>query len=158
MRDSLRKEAAGRGAGGGDFHVPFWKDAKEYAAHGGDLVTVTEEQIGKNWRRKRLYPSLADGFSYHRAPLSSIAASSARLLSVRRVPSLRGITTVPAASRRRTTSRPNASSEIALRLGLEVCDTIIVRGLFPNAAFQIHNIVCGIKAEQSFGLSQHVIC
>lgn len=47
---------------GGDFHVPFWGDAKAHAAGRYDLHDATEQQIEKNWRRNRLYPQLRDGF------------------------------------------------------------------------------------------------
>ncbi|BCA64101.1 hypothetical protein HMP09_3335 [Sphingomonas sp. HMP9] len=47
---------------GGDFHVPFWSDAKAHAAGGRDLREATTEQVDKNWRREKLYPKLAEGF------------------------------------------------------------------------------------------------
>ncbi len=47
---------------GGDFHVPFWSDAKVHAGGGRDLREATAEQVEKNWRRRGLYPRLTDGF------------------------------------------------------------------------------------------------
>lgn len=47
---------------GGDFHVPFWSDAKAHAAGRLDLHEATKAQVEKNWRRKKLYPRLRDGF------------------------------------------------------------------------------------------------
>lgn len=47
---------------GGDFHVPFWKDAKDHAAGRSDLRESTLAQIKKNKRRENLYPRLCDGF------------------------------------------------------------------------------------------------
>jgi hypothetical protein len=60
-RDVMRKRDEGPSPGG-DFHVPFWSDAKAHAAGGRDLREVTQEQVEKNWRRKNLYPRLCDGF------------------------------------------------------------------------------------------------
>ena len=42
---------------GGDFHVPFWRDAKDHAAGRSDLRDSTLMQIERNWRRKKLSPT-----------------------------------------------------------------------------------------------------
>ena len=47
---------------GGDFHVPFWTDAKSHVAGGENLRTKIKERIESNKGRARLYPLLADGF------------------------------------------------------------------------------------------------
>lgn len=47
---------------GGDFHLPFWSDAKAHAAGTADLRGSTLEQIRKNKGRARLYPMLEQGF------------------------------------------------------------------------------------------------
>lgn len=57
-----RKRKEGPPPGGGDFHIPFWRDAKGHAGGRIDLPEATELEIEKNWRRKRLYPRLRDGF------------------------------------------------------------------------------------------------
>lgn len=60
-REVMKKADEGSGPGG-DFHVPFWRDAKDHAAGRTDLHETTDQQIEKNWRRKKLYPRLRDGF------------------------------------------------------------------------------------------------
>ncbi|QNA84949.1 hypothetical protein G4G27_13800 [Sphingomonas sp. So64.6b] len=60
-REVMKKRDEGAGPGG-DFHVPFWHDAKAHAAGRSDLREATDIQIEKNWRRKNLYPRLRDGF------------------------------------------------------------------------------------------------
>lgn len=60
-RETMKRQDEGPGAGG-DFHVPFWCDAKAHAAGKADLREATDLQIEKNWRRKKLYPRLRDGF------------------------------------------------------------------------------------------------
>ena len=60
-REVMKKLDEGPGPGG-DFHVPFWRDAKAHAAGRVDLREATNVQIEKNWRRKNLYPRLRDGF------------------------------------------------------------------------------------------------
>ena len=74
MKDSLRSTAIRADARevmkrrdegptpGGDFHVPFWSDAKAHAAGKIDLAEATAQQVEKNWRRQKLYPRLRDGF------------------------------------------------------------------------------------------------
>lgn len=62
IRDSIKKDN-GFKSNGGDFHVPFWTDAKMHAAGNGDLTLLTQERIDANKRsRWRLYPPLAKGF------------------------------------------------------------------------------------------------
>lgn len=60
-REVMKKLDEGPGPGG-DFPIPFWKDAKDHAAGRSDLHATTDEQIEKNWRRKKLYPRYRDGF------------------------------------------------------------------------------------------------
>ena len=60
-REVMKRQDEGPGTGG-DFHVPFWRDAKDHAAGRCDLRDRTDLQIEKNWRRKNLYPRLRDGF------------------------------------------------------------------------------------------------
>lgn len=60
-REVMKRLDEGPGPGG-DFHVPFWRDAKDHAAGRTDLRETTDQQIEKNWRRKKLYPRLRDGF------------------------------------------------------------------------------------------------
>jgi len=48
--------------GGGDFHVPFWADAKRHVDGAVDLLSQTKMRIEKNERRRNLYPQLAAGF------------------------------------------------------------------------------------------------
>lgn len=65
LRSDIRSEIAkenGQSSGGGDFHVPFWSDAKSYVLSGTDLASRTETRVASNKQRKRLYPSLHDGF------------------------------------------------------------------------------------------------
>jgi len=65
LREDIRRENAkklGKKSGGGDFHAPFWCDAKKHAAGISDLRQDTESRINANDRRKKLYPPLRDGF------------------------------------------------------------------------------------------------
>jgi hypothetical protein len=62
ITDELRKEANGPGEGGGDFHSPFWADAKAYASRGEDLRQASAARIEANEGRARLYPQLTEGF------------------------------------------------------------------------------------------------
>ena len=48
--------------GGGDFHGPFWADAKKHARGEGDLTEMTNARIAENGRRERLYIALLQGF------------------------------------------------------------------------------------------------
>lgn len=61
IRHELRK-LQGAGKGGGDFHTPFWTDAKNHAAGIANLGEQSKFRIEQNWRRKRLYPQLTNGF------------------------------------------------------------------------------------------------
>lgn len=47
---------------GGDFHCPFWADAKSHVAGEIDLGLATTARIEANLTRRRLYPLLMDGF------------------------------------------------------------------------------------------------
>ena len=60
-REVMKRMDEGPGPGG-DFPIPFWRDAKDHAAGKSDLHETTAEQIEKNWRRKNLYPRFRDGF------------------------------------------------------------------------------------------------
>jgi hypothetical protein len=61
IRNDINKENDEE-TGGGDFHAPFWADAKDHIAGKLDLREQTKDRIAKNERRKRLYPLLAKGF------------------------------------------------------------------------------------------------
>lgn len=61
IRDQLDKENGVKSEGGGDFYSPFWSDAKQHFLGNADLVSLTEERIRKNGRRRRLYPLLTAG-------------------------------------------------------------------------------------------------
>lgn len=61
IRADLRADLA-ENSEGGDFHVPFWADAKDHVAEISDLRESIEERIKANEGRKRLYPLLGDGF------------------------------------------------------------------------------------------------
>jgi len=61
IRSQIRKEA-GYDAGGGDFHTPFWTDAKAHVEGRLDLRTQMKLRVEGNKRRERLYPLLAEGF------------------------------------------------------------------------------------------------
>lgn len=60
-RETMKRRDEGPSPGG-DFHVPFWSDAKAHAAGRLDLREATASQVEKNWRRKKLYPRLCNGF------------------------------------------------------------------------------------------------
>ncbi|MEM6832062.1 MAG: hypothetical protein AAF562_00435 [Pseudomonadota bacterium] len=60
IRAEIDKES-GQG-GGGDFHTPFWSDAKSYVLNGTDFDLSTKARVAANGRRKRLYPLLYNGF------------------------------------------------------------------------------------------------
>ena len=57
-----RRRAEFPNEGGGDFHAPFWSDAKSHVSHGLDLGEATEIRIERNDRRSRLYPIMTDRF------------------------------------------------------------------------------------------------
>lgn len=62
IRNDINKAEQDEDDGGGNFHVPFWADAKDHAAGGADLRVQTHVRI-EEWRgRKNLYPLLTDGF------------------------------------------------------------------------------------------------
>lgn len=65
VRADIRHEIArerGELEGGGDFHSPFWRDAREHAFHREDLHDSVESRVEANNARLRLYPRLRDGF------------------------------------------------------------------------------------------------
>ncbi|MER8484593.1 hypothetical protein [Mesorhizobium sp. M1322] len=61
IRDGLRKQAGAKSEGG-DFHVPFWHDAKGHVNGEKDLWVAVAGRIATNKGRERLYPNLRDGF------------------------------------------------------------------------------------------------
>ena len=65
VRSDIRQEIArerGQLDGGGDFHTPFWRDAREHAFHREDLHDSVDSRVEANTARARLYPRLRDGF------------------------------------------------------------------------------------------------
>lgn len=62
IRETIRKEAGVKSDGGGDFHSPFWKDARDHAFNRKDLADLVSSRIERNHRRARLYPELRKGF------------------------------------------------------------------------------------------------
>lgn len=65
LREDIRQEIGkgrGQNSSGGDFHVPFWTDAKNHAAGTADLREQTAVRVESNKQRKRLYPLLTKGF------------------------------------------------------------------------------------------------
>lgn len=60
IRNNLDKQSGGDG--GGDFHAPFWADAKNHVAGMLDLREQSAVRIGSNKARSRLYPLLTEGF------------------------------------------------------------------------------------------------
>jgi hypothetical protein len=64
IRNELKKadQDEDEGKSGGNFHVPFWSDAKEHAAGVLDLRPQTELRIKESYGRRNLYPLLRDGF------------------------------------------------------------------------------------------------
>ena len=62
IRRVIAEERGIQSTGGGDFHSPFWTDAKSHVAGRVDLREAVEERVASNWRRSRLYPQLAEGF------------------------------------------------------------------------------------------------
>lgn len=61
IRDEIAREG-GTGSGGGDFYVPFWRDAKDHVLGFTDLHDAVKLRIESNPRRSHLYPQLRDGF------------------------------------------------------------------------------------------------
>jgi hypothetical protein len=64
LRADIRQDIArdSRQVGGGDFHAPFWRDARDHVFNAGDLYQAVESRIESNAGRERLYPILRDGF------------------------------------------------------------------------------------------------
>jgi len=65
LRADIRNEiskANGTQSSGGDFHIPFWSDAKEHVAGVSNLSEQTKIRVAKNRARQRLYPLLELGF------------------------------------------------------------------------------------------------
>lgn len=65
LRDDIRRDINKKmyGApGGGDFHGPFWADAKTHVTGHADLRLLTDDRVASNKRRQRLYPLLRSGF------------------------------------------------------------------------------------------------
>lgn len=65
LRSDIRAEIAkaeGFESGGGDFYVPFWRDAKDHTVNLSDLANSVASRIEANERRENLYPRLRDGF------------------------------------------------------------------------------------------------
>lgn len=65
VRAELRAErdkAEGEEAGGGDFHGPFWSDAKNHVIGALHLTGQTLLRIDRHKGRRRLYPLLEKGF------------------------------------------------------------------------------------------------
>jgi hypothetical protein len=61
IRDEIRRRAGAKSEGG-DFHVPFWHDAKAHVNGEKDLRFAVIERIVTNKGRTRLYQALRDGF------------------------------------------------------------------------------------------------
>lgn len=64
LRDDIRNalKVHSEEKSGGDFHVPFWADAKNFCFHDADLASLTQDRIESNPQRKRLYPLLQRSF------------------------------------------------------------------------------------------------
>lgn len=65
VRAELRAERdrlLGYKEGGGDFHAPFWFDAKLHVQDLVDLGSSTAARVTASKQRQRLYPVLRDGF------------------------------------------------------------------------------------------------
>lgn len=65
LLDDIRRELKESGEEentGGDFHVPFWADAKDHVAGKLELLDKSKTRARKNKSRTRLYPLLAKGF------------------------------------------------------------------------------------------------
>lgn len=65
LRGELRSERdkiEGLKEGGGDFHGPFWSDAKLHVIGAVDLRKRTQLRIEASKQRRRLYPLLEKGF------------------------------------------------------------------------------------------------
>lgn len=62
IRQEIKKATFPSKKKGGDFHSPFWTDAKNHAAGRLDLAAQVEDRIARNDNRERLYPELSNGF------------------------------------------------------------------------------------------------
>jgi hypothetical protein len=62
IRNELAREQGVQGDGGGDFHGPFWSDARDHVFNIRDLHSSVQIRVEANPRRARLYPLLRDGF------------------------------------------------------------------------------------------------
>lgn len=62
IRNQILKDEDPDGGGGGDFHSPFWSDAKLHVFGRADLQQSTLARIEANKGRGRLYPGLTRGF------------------------------------------------------------------------------------------------
>jgi len=60
IRSDARKESGGKRSKGGDFHVPFWADAKAHVTGTADLTRQTGIRMAANPGRARLYRLLRD--------------------------------------------------------------------------------------------------
>lgn len=60
IRQDIARDAGA--SGGGDFHGPFWRDARDHVFHVRDLHESVEARIESNAGRDRLYPALRNGF------------------------------------------------------------------------------------------------
>lgn len=61
-RETMRKQDGEGPSSGGHFQLPFWRAAKDHAASKYNLRDEVKDLVDKNWRRKRLYPMLQNGF------------------------------------------------------------------------------------------------
>ena len=62
IRTGIEKAKGHSASKGGDFHIPFWADAKDHVAGELDLRVITEQRIAAHKGPARLYPMLRDGF------------------------------------------------------------------------------------------------
>lgn len=100
---------------------------------------------------------------YQRPPAASIAASNARLLSVRLPPALRGTSGLPSAARRSASSRANDSCDMR-RPGqsdgsaVDVVDAIFACALVSNASIEIGSIDVRVKGQKGSRLIDPIAC
>jgi len=65
LRSDIRKDLSreeGRAGDGGDFHGPFWADARRHMLGVADLDELVRQRVADSKGRLRLYPLLAEGF------------------------------------------------------------------------------------------------
>lgn len=62
IRSTVAREGGHRPDGGGDFHGPFWADAKLHVLGRADLRELVAHRVAVNARRRRLYEEMRDGF------------------------------------------------------------------------------------------------